>query len=159
MGVRIHVYLSHDLPRFDDAAVTLARLNTALPMALAVREYWRRIDNNDNELDHWRAEPVTPRTPSCRRYEGPGCLWLNVTPAAARIYTGARWAGFLTIDPLRQVHLAAFRAIARALGSTTMAVCADARDDVSDVFLEKGSLADCIAQLKSAMGPPQTSFN
>jgi hypothetical protein len=82
-----------------------------------------------------------------------------VTPAAARIYTGARWAGFLTIDPLRQVHLAAFRAIARALGSSTMALCADARDDVSDVFLENGSQAECIAQLKSAMGPPETSLD
>lgn len=158
MGTRINVYLSHDLPRYDDAAATIARLNSALPAALAVRDYWRSVDPDAHEDDErWAAEPVTPRMPAVRRYGGPGSLFLTVTPAAARIGTGGRWRGFLSIEPLRRVHLAAFRAIARAVGSSRLALCADSRDDVADVFWEDGSQEDCIAAMRSAMGAPQPS--
>src|SRR3954469_1946855 len=157
MGTRIDIYLSHDLPRFDDVEATIARLECALPMAFAVRDYWRTVDPSGYELDRWEAEPVSPRMPNVRRYSGPGALHLTVTPAAARISTGGRWRGFLSIEPLRRVHLTAFRAIARAMRSETLALCADSRDDVTDVFLADGSQDDCIAAMRSAMGPPQTS--
>jgi hypothetical protein len=158
MGTRIHVYLTHNLPRFDDAAATIARLNSALPAAFAVREYWRSVDPETHQTDEsWEAEPITPRTPNLRRYSGPGSLYLTVTPAAALISTGGRWRGFLSIEPLRRVHLAAFRAIARALGSTKLALCADSCEDVTDAFLDDGSQEDCIAAMRSAMGPPQRS--
>jgi hypothetical protein len=158
MGTRIDVYLSHDLPCFDDAAGTIARLNSALPAAFAVRDYWRSVDPDTRQtIERWEAEPVTPRMPKVPRYSGPGALYLTVTPAAARISTGGRWRGFLSIEPLRQVHLAAFRAIARAMGSARLALCADSRDDVTDVFLADGSQDDCIAAMRSAMGPPQPS--
>jgi hypothetical protein len=158
MGTRIHVYLTHNLPRFDDAAATIARLNSALPATFAVRDYWRSVDPETHQTDErWEAEPITPRTPNVRRYSGPGSLYLTVTPAAARISTGGRWRGFLSIEPLRRVHLPAFRAIARAMGSAKLALCADSRDDVSDVFLADGSQDDCIAVMRSAMGPPQPS--
>src|SRR5438132_8071756 len=104
MGTRIHVYLSHDLPHFDDVAATIARLDSALSEAFAVREYWRSVDPGGYELDNWEAEPVTPRMLNLRRYSGPGSLYLTVTSAAARIYTGGRWRGFLSIEPLREVH-------------------------------------------------------
>ena len=159
VGTRIHVFLSHDLERFDDAAATMARLDVALPAAFAVRDYWRRIDPPAHEHDGWEAEPIAPRLPDLRRYDGPGSLQVTVTPVAARIGTGGRWRGFLSIPPLREVHLVAFRAIARALGSSKMAVCADARDDVTEVFLANGSQDACIAQLQSALGPPQASMD
>ena len=158
MGTRINVFLSHDLPRFDDAADTIARLNKELSAAFAVRNYWNSVDSGSHEFyDHWEAEPVTPRMPHLRRYCGPGSLYLTVTPAAARIHTGGRWRGFLSIQPLREVHVAAFRAIARALCSSKLALCADSRDDVADVFLANGTQDECIAQLRSAMGDPQPS--
>ena len=158
MGTRIDVYLGHDLPRFDDAAATIARLNSALPTAFAVRDYWRSVDPETHQTDErWEAEPITPRTANVRRYSGPGSLYLTVTRAAARISTGGRWRGFLSIEPLRRVHLPAFRAIARAMGSAKLALCADSRDDVSDVFLADGSQDDCVAVMRSAMGPPQPS--
>jgi hypothetical protein len=129
-----------------------------LPAAFAVRDYWRSVDLDTHQADErWEAEPVTPRMPNVRRYSGPGSLYLTATPAAARISTGGRWRGFLSIEPLRRVHLAAFRAIARAMGSATLALCADSRDDVTDVFLANGSQNDCIAVMRSAMGPPQPS--
>jgi hypothetical protein len=82
---------------------------------------------------------------------------LSITPAAARIYTGARWRGFLSIEPLRRVHLAAFRAIAGALGSETSAICADSTEDVAEVFLEGGTQGDCVAKLRETLGRPQGS--
>jgi hypothetical protein len=158
MGTRIDVYLSHDLPQFDDAAATIARLNSALPAAFAVRDYWRAVDPDTRQAnERWEAQPMTPRMPSVRRYSGPGSLYLTVTPAAARIGTGGRWRGFLSIEPLRRVHLAAFRAIAQAMGSASLALCADSCDDVADVFHADGSQDDCIAMMRSAMGAPQPS--
>src|SRR5688500_18374202 len=109
MGTRIEVFLSHDLKRFDDATATIARLNVAIPTAFAVRDYWRRVDSSFYELDHWEAHPIAPRLPDLRRYDGPGSLQVTVTAVAARISTGGRWRGFLSIPALREVHLAAFR--------------------------------------------------
>src|SRR5688500_1884627 len=158
MGTRIDVYLSYDLSRFDDEAATLARLNSVLSAALAVREYWRAVNPGGYKSDRWEAEPVTPRTPNVRRYSGPGSLQLTVTPAAAQISTGGRWRGILSIEPLREVHLVAFRAIARAMRSAKLALCADSHDDVLAVFLANGSQDECIAQMRSTMGPPQPSL-
>src|SRR5687767_111810 len=129
MGTRIDVYISHNLPRFDDAEATIARLNSALPTAFAVRHYWRSVEPSGYEPDRWEAEPVSPRMPNVRRYSGPGALDLTVTPAAARISTGGRWRGFLSIEPLRRVHLPAFRAIAQAMGSAKSALCADRSEE------------------------------
>jgi hypothetical protein len=57
------------------------------------------------------------------------------------------------------VHLAAFRAIAQALGSPALAICADIRDDVFDLFLANGSLDDCVRLLTATLGPPQPSVD
>ena len=157
MGTRIEVFLSHDLERFDDVAGTVARLEATLPAAFAVRDYWRSIGSTGYEVERWEAEPIAPRMANVRRYGGPGALWLAVTPAAARVSTGGRWRGFLSIPALREVHLAAFRAIATVLGSSRMALCPDSTDDVTDVFLSNGSQDECVARLRALMGPPQAS--
>jgi hypothetical protein len=158
MGTRIHVFLNHDLPRFDDTAETLARLSEALPAALAVRAYWDSADPDGQErYENWEPEPINRRRKPCARYDGPGSLFLAVTPAAARIFTGGRWRGFLSIAPLREVHLTAFRAIARALHSPKLALCHDSLDAVEDVFYDGGTQEECIAKLRSEIGDPQPS--
>jgi len=43
------------------------------------------------------------------------------------------------------------------MGSARLALCADSHDDVLGVFLADGSQDDCIAAMRSAMGPPQPS--
>jgi hypothetical protein len=43
------------------------------------------------------------------------------------------------------------------MGSAKLALCADSRDDVMDVFFANGSQDECIAQMRSTMGPPQPS--
>jgi len=187
MGTRTHVFLSHDLPRFDHTTATLMRLQTALPAALAVRNYWHFVDppaprrikrqtlmkrrghdlRSNSDLVAWEAEPV-PRVVASgspplqahtsRRYRGPGSLFLIVRPAGALIVTGARWRGFLSIEPLRRVHLAAFRAIAKALHSPELLICHD-RDDLAKEFLMHGSQQAAFERLWSVLGPPRPSVD
>src|SRR5262245_36204303 len=174
MGTRIHVFLSHDLPQFDDTAATLTRLQAALPATLAVRDYWRLVDPDYPPIDRWtrprwkrrkteimtwEARPISPtEVDRLRRYDAPGSLFLIVTPAAALIFTGGRWRGFLMIEPLRKVHLAAFRALARALHSDRLAICHD-RDDLTDAFQANGTLEASVARLRAEFGPPQPSVD
>jgi hypothetical protein len=184
MGTRIHVFLSHDLRPFDDASAMLTRLQVALPAALAVRDHWHLVDpplprrikrqtlmkrgghdlRSDNEIVAWEAEPM-PRVAApgstallARRYRGPGSLFLIVMPAGALIFTGARWRGFLSIEPLRCVHLAAFRAIAKALHSRDLLICHD-RDDLAEDFLTNGNQQAAFERLWSALGPPQPTVD
>jgi hypothetical protein len=38
-----------------------------------------------------------------------------------------------------------------------MALCADSREDVTDLFLRNAPQEACVRQLRSSMGPPQPS--
>lgn len=153
MGVRIHVYLSHDLARWEDSAEALARLAGCLDSAKKVGDYWRAQGDHEG-LDRWVAEPIIPRLPHQRDYSGPGSLYVAITPRCMRISTGGRWRGLLSIEPLRRVYVAAFRSIADGFGSEWMALCGNV-DEVWDVFLEGGSQPDCIAELRKTLGPPR----
>ena len=132
MGVRIHVYLSHDLARWEDSAEALARLAGCLDSAKKVGDYWRAQGDHEG-LDRWVAEPIIPRLPHQRDYSGPGSLYVAITPRCMRISTGGRWRGLLSIEPLRRVYVAAFRSIADGFGSQP----------------------DCIAELRKTLGPPR----
>jgi len=160
MGTHIHVYLDHNLPRFDDVNETVERLNGVLPTALDVRDYWRLVDPSARRNEEvWKAEPIDARLADKRMFYGPGALGLWVMKSTAKIHTGGRWRGFLSIEPLRRVHLAAFRDIAQAMGSAKMALCADSQDEPWDVFRAGGSQDECIAALRTALGPPQPSVD
>jgi hypothetical protein len=155
MGVRVEAYLSHDLPSVTDTAATLARLKSSEATVRAVREYWLLVDPSGYAgADEWQTEPIDPDLPSVRDYSGPGSLFLTVTPTAARVGAGARWSGFMTIEPLRRVHMAALRAIAAALHAPVMALCADDQGYAFESFCGNGSFEDCLASLRSELGAP-----
>jgi hypothetical protein len=158
MGTRINVLLDHDLVDFHDQDSVLERLAIAHPAALDVRDYWHKADPNylPDNLVAWRANPVSPRESKLYRYTGPGSLFLTVTPQAARIRTGGRWRGFLTIEPLRRIHLAAFRQIAGAFCSGCMALYGDSCE-IDDLFWGGQSQWECIEFMERIWGPPQPS--
>lgn len=158
MGTRINVLLDHKLADWRNRESVLARLATALPAALAVQEYWLSADPrvSHDKLTEWRADPVSPGEPSLRRYTGPGSLFLTLTAHAACIHTGGRWRGFLSIDPLRRVHLAAFRQLTASLGSHSMAVYA-ASCEVNDLFWGGGTQWEGVELMERLWGPPQRS--
>ncbi len=120
MGTRINVLLDHHLSDFHDREAVLVRLDPALASAVAVRDYGLLADPDykHDDLKTWRADPLSPVDTNRPRYTAPGSLFLTITNQAAKIHTGGRWRGFLTLEPLRRVHLAAFRQIAGALGRT-----------------------------------------
>ena len=131
------------------------RLRRTEPLCLEVAEYWQTVENYSRDATQWETGETLE---DCIRYAGPGSLWLDVTPHAARIHTGGRWRGFLSIEPLRRVHLAAFRSIAEALSSDTMALSHDSTEQVHEIFWSGARQVDCVATLHSALGPPQPSI-
>jgi hypothetical protein len=95
-------------------------------------------------------------------YYGPGDLFLRFGPKLARIWTGARWRAFLSIEPLRRVHLQAFRNIAQHLGSERLVFFPDGgiADDLVPAAIHDGiTQEECIATLHKAYGAPQPSIN
>jgi hypothetical protein len=148
MGISTYVGLSHDVHPFDDASLVLARLQRALPEALAVREYFRSVGDGANDKEAWEGQ--------FGEYRGPGGLWMEIQPNIAIVSPSSRWSGFMTIKPLRTVYLSAFRSIARALNSPTMVVCGEDNwpGVDQDAFLD-----DVIAALTAEFGPPHTSLD
>src|SRR5262249_22623388 len=102
----------------------------------------------------WHAEPISPAGSLLHRYTGPGSLFLTVSECAAHIRTGGRWRGFLSIEPLRRVHLAAFRQVACALGSDCMGLYADSCD-IDDRFGSGRPQWECVKLRTRGGGPPQ----
>jgi hypothetical protein len=151
----ISVFLTHNLPSFRDTNEALTRLRPTEAPCREVSAYWGTVQPYDRNAMRWTAEEVLE---DCVHYAGPGSLWLDVTPRAARIHTGGRWRGFLSILPLRRVHLAAFRAIAAALGSETMAISHDSIEKVHEIFWAGATQSACVAALQAALGLPQASI-
>jgi hypothetical protein len=158
MGTRINVLYDHGVADFRDSETVLAKLERPSEAALAVREYWHRADPSSlaDSLLSWRAEAAIAGEPHLRHYTGPGHLFLTLTPCAARVHTGGRWRGFLSIEPLRCVHLCAFRDVGRALEASCMALYADSCE-VDDLFWDGRSQRDCLELMERMWGPPQCS--
>ena len=158
MGTRINALFDHNLSDFNDRKECLNRLKPSVLAATEVYEYWLAADpdNPHVETAAWQAEPVSPHGHDLRHYTGPGSLFLTVTEVAARVRTGGRWRGFVSIEPLRRVHLAAFHVIARALGALRMAVYLDS-DAVDEIFWDGRPLRDCVDWMQVRWGPRQES--
>ena len=161
MGTRIDVYMSHDLPNVEDTAATLSRLENSLDAASSVQAYWKSTGQGVGQIDRWTPNSTEAGIGSTRihRFTGPGSLYLQLTPLAACMFTGARWRGFLTIEPLRRVHLAAFRRVADCLGSRSIAICHDSCDAATDAFWSGHPQEVSVAALRSAYGTSQPSLD
>jgi hypothetical protein len=156
MGTRINLLLDHDLADFRNTREVLARLAPTTNATEAVRDYWLASDPDCPDVPQlsWAAAPECTREPLLRRFTGPGSLFLSVTTSAAWVRTGGRWRGFLDIEPLRRVHLIAFRAIARALGASFMALYADSCE-VNDLFWGGRPAWECVERMEQLWGPSQ----
>jgi hypothetical protein len=156
MGTRINVLFDHDLGDPLNQAAALARLVPTTSAALAVRNYWITADPHfpPDATSEWKVSAVGRMDKDQRRYTGPGSLFLTIAPRTVRLHTGGRWRGFLTIESLRRVHLAAFRCIAGAFGAVEMLLFPDA-GEVDDLFHAGRTMWDCAEFLERTWGPPQ----
>lgn len=156
MGTYINVFLTHDLRSWRDEDEARRRLQPTEPLCRAVDEYWRSVQSyEDYDMGWGRSDTLEELV----GYTGPGALYLEITPRAARIHTGARWRGFLTFPPLHRVHVAAFRSIAAALGSEKLAITHDSVESVAEAFWSGATQSECIAGLEAELGPPQPSLD
>jgi hypothetical protein len=152
MGTRVHVFLSTHRSLLRNTDEVLTRLTRSEPECLNVARYWRSVASDGDAVSKWA---IWDDLGDHVNYRGPGSLGLVVTERAARIYASARWRGFLSIPPLRSVHLAAFRSIAAALGSDSMAITHDSLDSVEESFDSGATLDACAVVLRQTLGPPQ----
>lgn len=160
MGTRINVLLNHQIDDYQDRELLLNRLSQALPEAVAVEGYWSGATDCSplvgSQSPQWTANPYREGF-THYSYTGPGSLYVSIIAGVAWIRTGGRWRGFLSIPSLRRVHLDAFRAIATALGATTM-ICFPDNDALFDMFWDGEPLKAFIRNLEETVGPPQPSI-
>jgi hypothetical protein len=157
MGIRINTVTDHQIKDWNDSAAVIATVAPALIALKVVEDYWRKNDASGISTDTWVNKP-TGFSFACTNLEGPGAIYLKITPQVAWIHTGGRWSGFMTIPELRQVHLAAFRSIAKCLGATFAAYFADC-DDVYDLFHEQKPPRTIEEILKNHYGEPRSDID
>jgi hypothetical protein len=157
MSIRADALVDYRLPDYRDQLAVISRLTPSLPDARTVVEYWRIADPDYSEdtTGGWAARLVhNPPEGDFLRYHAPGGFSIAFGEHVARVSGICRWSGFATIRQLQQVHAAAFRSIARALGGTRMVLIPE-YDPVNDIALYgAGSLDECIALLQQRWGAP-----
>jgi hypothetical protein len=161
MGTRTNILADHTVSDPLDRAAVLDRLAPALPEAIAVRDFWNAYNPDEarDEDDRWEASPPHPPPHDwCVHYSAPGGLFVYFGRRVANVRASLRWRGFLTIEPLRRVHLPAFRKIAGLLGASRIVYLPD-DDPIIDAARSDGSpLDDCVAELERRWGPPLASI-
>ncbi len=145
----------YSVPDYHDQTAVVSLLAPTLPATRAVADYWRAADSDYTACDTWTAELAhNPPEDDLLRYHGPGGFSVAFGKHVTRVHAACRWSGFATIAPLQQVHAAAFRSIARALGGSRIILIPD-YDPVEEIALYDGvSLDECIALLQQRWGAP-----
>jgi len=157
MSTRTDAITEHRSVNYRDIEATAKLLADSVPAGVALREYWSSVDPESSgpEPKLWR--PAQHFSAENADYLGPGGLLVAFGPKVLRISASARWSGFLTIKPLRDVHLVAFRSIAKCVQGTRLLLLPDGSDVGYHAVSEGLSLAECEAHLREEFGPPQPS--
>jgi hypothetical protein len=157
MGCDTHAIIDHRVTDYDNVDSTVKLLADSVPAGLAIEQYWASVDPESlrPEAKPWR--PAKHYSPENLDYVGPGSLLVAFGPRALRISASARWSGFLTIKPLRDVHLAAFRSIANCAQGTRLLLLPEVSDVGFDAVNEALSVEECMIRLRQEYGPPQPS--
>lgn len=153
MGTRINVLMPHNLTDWADRDTVLRILSSTLSDAKAVAMYW--IDDASQPLadESWIARPPfpPPETRDYHCYSGPGPLFVAINPYSIHVRTGGRWRGFLSIQPLRTVHIRVFHSIANAFDARIFRCFPD--DDIATgAFWDAAEFDSCCAILDDRYG-------
>jgi hypothetical protein len=124
---------------------------------LTVEQYWRAHDpwHKPDPTDSWRVFEAGGDDLDHWWFSGPGCMSIRFGRQVAEIDAGARWRGFLTIPALRQVHRAAFAAVARAVGATGILFVPDYAEELSEAVIDGNSFDECLLLVEQTWGPVQ----
>ena len=157
MGVRINVISDHQIRQWNDVDWLIGHLSKTLPTLEKIDAYWVRTGEKNDRLRCWQASRPSDSFRSVK-LEGPGSVWLTLTPKIAMIHTGGRWRGFMEIPELRQVHLSAFRDILGCLRASFAAYFPDF-DDVWGLFYEDRPASQVEELLVPHFGRPSTNVD
>ena len=153
MGTRINVLMPHYLTDWADRDAAMRVLATTLPVANALTIYWLEATSEPDSVKDWIALPPfpAPETRDYHRYTGPGPLYVDINPHCVHVRAGGRWRGFLSIQPLRSIHILAFKSIANAFDAKTFR-CFPDNDFASDAFCDGANFDSCCAILDERFG-------
>jgi hypothetical protein len=155
-----HVIIDHRIKDYRDAEATVARLGETVPAARAIGEYWPGVGSKSSATEPEKWRPARHHTVDLGSYLGPGGLLLSFGEHVVVVCASASWTGFLTIEPLRSIHLAAFRSIAKCVGGTRLVLLPDESNICYEALRKEGlSQEQCIARLREDYGPPQRSVS
>ena len=165
MGTRTRGFI--DYRHSDEVAGSpigmLRVLETTTPACRAVEEYWRSHDSwyEPDPFVAWRVfeEGKTELLGDHWWFAGQGRMNIRFCSEVAEIFAGARWRGFLTIPPLRDVHRAAFLSIARAVGATGIIFVPDYADDLIEAAEEGKCFGECLSIIEKKWGPMQSDLD
>lgn len=152
MGTRITILFPHELSDWSDRPRLLDILERTLLEARRIATYWPDRESFASD-ETWVAEPAfpPPYTREYSRFSGPGPLFVEVNSRAVCVSTGARWRGFLSIQPLRSVHIQAFHSLMLAFGANS-ASCFPEDDFVEGAFWDGGNFKQCCQVLDERYG-------
>lgn len=156
MGVQISLLLPHYLADWSARTALLGTLAKILPEAHSIAEY--ALAENSQEApadeDAWTIEPPFPHpyTREYARFSGPGGLFVDINSHAVCVSPIARWRNFLRVQPLRSIHIRAFKSLLIAFGTNT-ARCFPEDDIVEGAFWEGADFPTCCELLDQRYGP------
>jgi hypothetical protein len=144
------------LPDYRDHAAVLSRLATTVSDLAPVHEYWRSVDPESKEhRPAWTVDHRLHPADDYLAYHGPGGFSVRFGPRVAIIAAGCRYSGFATIRPLQNVHLAAFKSVARALGGTRLVLMPEENGPIYDAAMYGDvSLDECVTLILTTWGAP-----
>jgi hypothetical protein len=160
MGTRTNILADHTVPDPLDRAAVLDWLAPALPKARAVRDFWNAYNPDEarDEDDRWEASRPCPSPYNGSvSYYAPGGFFVYFGSRVVNVRASLRWRGFLSIKPLRRVHLPALRTIAGLLGASRLVYLPDDDPILDAATLDGASLDDCISELRRRWGASQAS--
>lgn len=160
MGTRINALFAHELD-WTDRSQTLETLSRGLAYDDAIGDYWVSAGELPTKrVGEWISKPPfpPPETRRYHRYTSPNGLFVQINPRTVHVRTSARWSGFLSIKPLRDVHWAALRGLAMLFHAPEIWYLGD--DDFAiDVFWDGGTVTECIRARTDRVGPPEPMPN
>lgn len=163
VAIRLSAYVDFYLPEgvSQDSGQLASLLSRSTPACMAVKAYWQRVDPDDDVRwwDSWLVSKVCEENYIAQECWGPGGIGFVLGCRIANIYGLARWRGFLSFPPLRQVHRTAFTAIAEAVGATQILYVPDSEDILLSAMHEGRTFEECLQLAEAKWGPAQGSLD
>lgn len=164
MATRTRAFLDHQLPGslLLKPLALVALLTPAIPACQAVHEFWVTTDPSTERDDasSWKILEQDANGQGFLGFGGRGGIGIEFGSRIVEISTAARWRGFLTIPPLREVHHTAFTAIAHTVGATRIVLTPSYVVDSMAELLDDGvSLDELIGVLEQDWGSAQRTLD